>query len=120
MNRVLIIGILMLFSAPGAMAQTQVMKMVCSIDVEAKCGKVQPGENRIRACVADHLKDFSEPCKVIIAKSAKRWDECALDLKRSCDDVQTIRKLRRCVKANLATFSKPCRDAMAQNISGRY
>lgn len=120
MNRVLATSILMLFLASGAMAQTQVTKMVCSIDVEAKCGKMQPGENRIRACVADHLKEFSEPCKAILAKSAKLWDECTLDVKRRCDGLPTIRKLQRCVKANLATFSKPCRDAIAQNISDKY
>ena len=118
LNRVLAISIVLLFSASVATAQDRATKKACSTDVRAKCGKMTPGKNNIRRCVAENIKDFSDPCKAILAKSAKLWDACTLDIKKSCDGAPNIRMLQGCVKASLGEFSKPCQDAMAQSVSG--
>ena len=56
-----------LFSASGATAQmrpgAQAVLTECKPDIVRFCSQVAPGQNRIKACMKEHLRELSEPCK---------------------------------------------------------
>jgi hypothetical protein len=35
----------------------------CKPDIARFCSQVPPGEGRIKACMKEHLRELSEPCK---------------------------------------------------------
>jgi hypothetical protein len=56
-----------LLSASGATAQmrpgAQAVLAECKSDIARFCSQVAPSQDRIRACMKDHLPELSEPCK---------------------------------------------------------
>ena len=58
---------ILLLSAPGAMAQmrsgAQAILRACKPDIAQFCSQVPPGQGRIKACMKEHLRELSEPCK---------------------------------------------------------
>ena len=48
------------FLSSAAMAQT-IMK-ACGPDVQRLCGKVEPGNNRIKKCMKRHMREVSPTC----------------------------------------------------------
>jgi Cysteine rich repeat len=56
-----------LLSASGAMAQTrpgaQAVLTECKPDIARFCSQVAPGQDRIKTCMKEHLRELSEPCK---------------------------------------------------------
>jgi hypothetical protein len=67
LNRVLTICVILLLSASGAMAQMRPGAMeaakACRPDIRQFCSDVAPGQGRIKACMKEHLRELSEPCK---------------------------------------------------------
>jgi len=66
-KKFVIIGAILLLSAPGAMAQmrpgAQAVLRACKPDIARFCSQVPPGQGRIKACMKEHLPELSEPCK---------------------------------------------------------
>ena len=66
---VLTIATVLLVSASGAMAQmgsgsgAKAVSAACKPDIARLCGQVPPGEGRIKACMKEHIRELSEPCK---------------------------------------------------------
>ena len=58
---------LVVLTMSAACAQQGIAK-ACAADVKAQCAGVQPGEGRIRACIMEHFKDLSEPCRFVVLK----------------------------------------------------
>ena len=56
-----------LLSASGATAQmrpgAQAVLTECKPDIARFCSQVAPGQDRIKACMKEHLRELSEPCK---------------------------------------------------------
>ena len=56
-----------LLSAPGATGQmrpgAQAVLTECKPDIARFCSQVAPGQDRIKACMKEHLRELSEPCK---------------------------------------------------------
>jgi hypothetical protein len=56
-----------LLSASGATAQmrpgAQAVLTECKPDIAQFCSQVAPGQDRIKACMKEHLRELSEPCK---------------------------------------------------------
>ena len=44
---------------PGA----QAVLTECKPDIARFCSQVAPGQDRIKACMKEHLRELSEPCK---------------------------------------------------------
>jgi hypothetical protein len=44
----------------AAMAQT--VMQACGPDVQHLCGKVEPGDNRIKKCMKNHMREVSPTC----------------------------------------------------------
>lgn len=71
MMRSYVLAVMLALSASTAMAQMgggkmeekmEVMK-ACKPDIARFCSQVPPGEGRIKACMKQHMRDLSEPCK---------------------------------------------------------
>jgi hypothetical protein len=67
-NKLVIIGVVLLLSAPAAMAQrvnpaARAVLGACKPDIARFCSQVPPGQGRIKACMKEHLPELSEPCK---------------------------------------------------------
>jgi hypothetical protein len=52
----------------SAMAQSRFG--ACEADIKKACANIQPGNNRIAACVKEHLTDLSDACKARLAEVA--------------------------------------------------
>jgi hypothetical protein len=64
----LVVGTILLLTAPGALAQEtkkQVL-MACEGDIKQFCGDVEPGKGRIKACMEAHIHELSPRCKQAI------------------------------------------------------
>ena len=67
-TKLVIIGVVLLLSAPAAMAQrvnpaARAVLGACKTDIARFCSQVPPGQGRIKACMKEHLPELSEPCK---------------------------------------------------------
>ena len=66
-KRCVIIGTILLLSTSGAMAQmrpgARAVLQACKPDIARFCSQVPPGQGRIKACMKEHLRELSEPCK---------------------------------------------------------
>ena len=67
LKNVLAIGIILLLSTAGAMAQMKPGGMAaaraCKPDIAQFCSTVAPGGGRIKACMKEHMRELSDPCK---------------------------------------------------------
>ena len=58
----------LLLSTSGAMAQqmgagARAVLGACKPDIAQFCSQVPPGQGRIKACMKEHIRELSEPCK---------------------------------------------------------
>jgi hypothetical protein len=64
---VLTVEAILLLSISGAMAQmspgAREAARACRPDISSLCGNVAPGQGRIKACMKEHIRELSEPCK---------------------------------------------------------
>jgi len=83
MKSMMVIGAVVLLSAPVAMAKERSFR-VCAADIKAKCAEVKPGGGRIKDCVKTHAAEFSDACKARLARVAEISKACTTDVKESC------------------------------------
>jgi hypothetical protein len=67
-KKFLIIGAVLFLSTSGAMAQkmgagARVVLQACKPDIAQFCSQVPPGQGRVKACMKEHIRELSEPCK---------------------------------------------------------
>ncbi len=55
--------------APAPPPAGQGVRAACAADFKKLCGDVQPGDGRIRACIADHKDDLSQGCRDALAQA---------------------------------------------------
>ena len=58
----------LLWSVSAAFAQevgpqARAVLQACRPDIAHFCGQVPPGQGRIKACMKEHVRELSEPCK---------------------------------------------------------
>src|SRR5215467_3247160 len=65
--RLTIIAAILLLCTSGAMAQmragARAILQACKPDIASFCSQIPPGKGRIKACMKEHLRELSEPCK---------------------------------------------------------
>jgi hypothetical protein len=116
---ILVGGIALALLSSGAIAKEKSSALACAVDIKSKCGEVKLGEGRIRACVKEHMSEFSEPCQAKLAKLAAVAQSCAADVNQACGDVKPRpRKIVACLKSALGNLSDACKDGVADAISG--
>jgi hypothetical protein len=118
---VLTIGaILMLWSA-SATAQDRLAVGYCVADLRKLCPGIQPGNNRLRACMREHIRDVSFECLVTLAKFAEvrgSRNECSAHLRQQCASVERGGgQFAACLRSAVASLSDACKDALARAVS---
>jgi hypothetical protein len=113
MKSIMIIGAVVVLSAPVAMAKQRSVG-VCAADIKAKCAGVKPGGGRIKDCVKTNAAEFSDPCKARLARVAEISKACLADVKQNCAD-----KNRSCILKNIGNVKDQCKEAFAQSVAGK-
>ena len=66
-TKILAASVILLLATSGAMAQMRpgmrAVAQACKPEIARFCSQVPPGQGRIKACMKEHLQEFSEPCK---------------------------------------------------------
>src|SRR6516162_7512289 len=77
---------LMLWTS-NATAQGRLAVGSCVIDLRNLCPDIPPGNNNLRACMREHIRDVSSPCLLTLAKFAEvrgSLKECSAHLHQQC------------------------------------
>ena len=68
---ILMIGAILMLWPASASAQGRLAVGHCLADLRKLCPGVPPGNNNLRACMREHIRDVSFPCLVTLAKFAE-------------------------------------------------
>ena len=120
MRIILTIGaILMLWSA-NATAQERLAVGHCVADLRKLCPGIPPGNNNLRTCMREHIRDVSFPCLVTLAKFAevrRSLKECSAHLQQQCASVDRGGgQFGTCLKSAVSSLSDTCKDALARAV----
>ena len=67
MRRWVLAAAVSLLSTSGAIAQmgpeARAVLQACKPDIARFCSQVPPGQGRVKACMKEHIRELSEPCK---------------------------------------------------------
>ena len=119
---ILMIGAIFMLWSSNAMAQQRLAVGHCVADLRKLCPGVPPGNNNLRACMREHIRDVSFPCLVTLAKFAevrRRLKECSAHLQQQCAGVERAgREFGTCLRSAVASLSDTCKDALARAVRG--
>jgi hypothetical protein len=111
---ILAAGIALTLVGSTATAQTRAAVKACAADIEAQCGKFQPGTASLRECMKTHFKDFSQKCQTSVEQARAVAKECAGDIKQSCASVKPGgSRIEACLQAHLTGLSNDCKAAIS-------
>ena len=120
---ILMIGaILMLGSNATAQDETVQQHRVghCAADLRKLCPGIPPGNNALRACMREHIRDVSFPCLVTLAKFAEvrgSHKECSAHLRQQCAGVERAGgQFAACLRSAVAGLDDACKDALARAV----
>jgi hypothetical protein len=118
---ILMIGTLFMLWPSNATAQRRLAVGHCVADLRKLCPGVPPGNNDLRACMREHIRDVSFPCLVTLAKFAEvrrsLKGECSAHLQQQCAGVERGGgQFGACLKSAVASLSDTCKDALARAV----
>ena len=118
---VLMIGAILMVWSSNATAQERLAVGHCLADLRKLCPGIQPGNNRLRACMREHIRDVSFPCLVMLAKFAEvrrsLKGECSAHLRQQCASVKREGgEFEACLKSAVDGLSDTCKDALARAV----
>jgi len=118
---ILTIGAILLVWSSNATAQERLAVGHCVADLRRLCPGVVPGNNRLRACMREHIRDVSFPCLVKLAKFAEVRrslnEECSAHLRQQCANVERVGgRFRTCLRSAVASLSDTCKDALTRAV----
>ena len=115
-----VIGTALLFLGSAANAQVRGVSRACAADIRTLCAGVQPGGERIVACIKSNFEKLSEPCQSQMLRLAAIRKACSADVRRFCAGTQVgAGRVAECMKPHLADVSDTCRDVLAQATAGK-
>ena len=118
---ILMIGAILMAWSSNATAQERLAVGHCAADLRRLCPGVQPGNNRLRACMREHIRDVSFPCLVTLAKFAEvrrtLSEECNAHIRQQCANVERGEgRLGACLRSAVASLSDTCKDALTRAV----
>lgn len=114
------VGVLLVVCASSATAQKKLEVGHCVADLKRLCAGIEPGNDRLQACMEEHLHDVSTPCLVTLSKldEVREFDkECSEHLKQQCGTVESG-QVGACLKSAVASLSHTCKDELARAVHG--
>jgi len=117
---ILMIGAILMWSS-NATAKQRLAVGHCAADLRRLCPGIQPGNNRLRACMREHISDVSFPCLVTLAKFAEVRrtlnEECNAHIRQQCVNVERGGgRFGACLRSAVASLSDTCKDALARAV----
>jgi hypothetical protein len=93
----------------------------CAAGLRKLCPGVPPGNNNLRACMSERLREVSDPCLVALSKFAEvrrtLKGECSAHLQQQCGSVQRGGgQFGDCLRSAVASLSDTCKDALARAV----
>jgi hypothetical protein len=118
---ILMIGAILMLWSSNATAQERLAIGHCAADLRRLCPGVVPGNNRLRVCMREHIRDVSFPCLVTLAKFAEvrrsLKGECSVHVQQQCANVERGGgKFAACLRSAVASLSDTCKDALARAV----
>jgi hypothetical protein len=115
---ILTISVILMLWSSSATAQEKFSGAPCLPDLRKFCPGIQPGNDRLRACLRAHLGEASDPCLVRLAKFAEvrgsRID-CGDHVRQQCGSVERGGpQFGACVRSAIASLSDSCKDALSR------
>ena len=115
----LMIGAAAMAWSSTATAQEGLAVGACAADVKSLCAGTEPGQNRIRGCLREHINDVSESCLTTLAKLAGVDQACRAHLNQECARVTPGEgQVEACLRSAIASLSNACKDALARAVGG--
>src|SRR5215471_7724509 len=120
---ILMIGAVLMSWSSGATAQERLAVGHCIADLRTLCPDSRPGNDRLRACLREHIQDVSFPCLMTLAKFAevrRLHQECGAHLRQQCAGVERGGgRFAACLRSAVASLSEPCKEALARAVRRR-
>ena len=118
---ILMIGAILILWSSNATAQQRLAVGHCVADLRKLCPGVPPGNNNLRACMREHIRDVSFPCLVTLAKFAEvrrsLKEECSGHLRQQCATVaRRGGEFGACLRSAVASLSDACKEALARAV----
>ena len=117
MKIILVIGATLMLWSTNATAQERLAIGHCVTDLRKLCPGIPPGNNNLRACMREHIRDVSFPCLVTLAKFAqvrRSLKECSAHLQQQCASVERGGgQFGACLKSAVSSLSDSCKNALA-------
>ena len=118
---ILMIGAILMLWSSTATAQERLAVGHCVADLGKLCPGVPPGNNNLRACMREHIRDVSFPCLVTLAKFAEvrrsLKEECSAHLQQQCAGVDRAGgQFGTCLRSAVASLSDTCKYALARAV----
>jgi hypothetical protein len=117
---ILLIGAILIAWSTGATAQARLAIGHCLSDLRTLCPEIQPGQNRLRICLREHIRDVSFPCLLTLARFAEvrgYRKECGAHLQQQCASIpRGGGEFASCLKYAVAGLSDSCKDALARAV----
>src|SRR5262249_48803459 len=117
---ILMIGVILMLWSSNATAQERLAVGHCVADLRKLCPGVPPGNDNLRACMREHIRDVSFPCLVTLAKFAevrRSLKECSAHLQQRCASVERGGgKFGACLRSAVASLSETCKDTLARAV----
>jgi len=118
---VLMIGAILMVWSSNATAQERLAVGHCLADLRKLCPRYSTGNNRLRACMREHIRDVSFPCLVTLAKFAEVRrslnEECSAHIRQQCANVERGGgRFGACLRSAVASLSDTCKDALARAV----
>ena len=120
MKIVQMIGAILMLWSSSATAQSGVAVGSCLADLRKLCPGIQPGNNRLRACMREHIRDVSDGCLLTLAKFAEVRgfrNECSAHLHQQCASVERAGgQFGACLRSAVTGLSDTCKDALVRAV----
>ena len=118
---VLMIGAILMLWSSNATAQERLAVGHCAADLRKLCPGIPQGNNNLRSCMREHIRDVSFPCLVTLAKFAEvrrtLSEECNAHIRQQCANVERGEgRLGACLRSAVASVSDTCKDALARAV----
>jgi len=84
----------------------------CTVDLQALCAGIAPGQGHIHACLESHISELSVGCSTILSKAAWVAKECHGDIQQFCPHAK-YGGIASCMRPHLGEASEPCKSALA-------
>jgi hypothetical protein len=117
---ILLIGAALMVWSANATAQETLAVGQCAADLRKLCPGVPPGNNRLRACMREHIREVSDGCLMTLAKFAEvrgSRSECSAHLRQQCAGVERGGgRFAACLRSAVDGLSDTCKEALAQAV----